>query len=123
MTVLTEKLPHAGGYLVKEFDRDFNRESVTLLTGQAYPAGAVLGKITASGKYTLYDNAAADGTEVAAAILYDDADATAADVAAVAHVRGPAIVTAAELTFDAGQNAAAQTAALADLAAIGLIAR
>ena len=34
--------------------------------------GLVLGKVTASGKYKQYNNAAADGTEVAAGILDDE---------------------------------------------------
>ncbi len=35
----------------------------TLLAGTAYKAGAVLGKVTATGKYTLVDNSKSDGTE------------------------------------------------------------
>lgn len=39
--------------------------------------GRVLGKITASGKYGLYDNAAVDGREVARAIALNFADTNA----------------------------------------------
>lgn len=58
----------------------------------AIPSGTVLGKITATGLYGPYDNAAADGREVAAGLLFnttpvgtvgDGSDfATAPDVAA-----------------------------------------
>ena len=41
------------------------REVVTLLAGMPYPVGSVLGKITASGKYTLSPATGADGSQVA----------------------------------------------------------
>ncbi len=53
------------------------------LTGGPYLRGQVLGVITATGKYSVYNNAALDGTEVAKAILWDDADGSLADVQAV----------------------------------------
>lgn len=43
MGTLTETLPHDGGFLVEEYSQDHCREEVTLLTGQAYRAGHVLG--------------------------------------------------------------------------------
>lgn len=60
---------------------DFPRatRSVTLITGQNLPRGAVLGKITASGKYTLSLSASSDGSQVPAAILVDSCDASGAD--------------------------------------------
>lgn len=122
MPVLTEG-QHAGEFLVREFDPEFNREVVTVVSGQALAAGAVIGKITLSGKYAAYDNAAADGTEAAAGILYAAVDASAADAEGVAILRGPAVVNTAELVWDAGQDAAAQTAGLVDLAALDIIAR
>lgn len=45
MTVLTEVLPHAGGFLISEANGDLSREVVTLDTGDL-TAGTVLGKIT-----------------------------------------------------------------------------
>lgn len=52
---------------------------VTLLAGQSLGRGAVLGKITATGKYTLSASASTDGSEVPDAILAQAADATSAD--------------------------------------------
>jgi hypothetical protein len=63
-------------------------EPVTLITGQNLKRGAVLGKITASGKYNLSLSAAADGSQTPVAILAVDTDATAADKATVAYFRG-----------------------------------
>ncbi len=54
--------------------------------GQALEAGAVLGKVTASGKYKAFDPAAVDGSEAAAGVLYGAVDASAADAEGVAIV-------------------------------------
>jgi hypothetical protein len=53
---------------------------VTLITGENVVRGAVLGKITASGKYNLSLSAAGDGSQTPEAVAAEDADATAADV-------------------------------------------
>ncbi|HEY8732269.1 MAG TPA: head decoration protein, partial [Candidatus Limnocylindria bacterium] len=47
-------------------------EKITLITGQNLARGAVLGKITASGKYTLSLSAAVDGSQVPDRILAQD---------------------------------------------------
>ena len=61
---------------------------ITLLTGQNLARGAVLGKITATGKYILSLSAAVDGSEVPDAVLAEATDATAADVATPAYFTG-----------------------------------
>ena len=61
---------------------------VTITGGAALTKGAVLGKITANGKYKLSASAAADGSEVPDAVLAEDANATAADVQAVVYFAG-----------------------------------
>jgi hypothetical protein len=61
---------------------------ITLITGQNLVRGAVLGKITASGKYNLSLSAAADGSQTPDLILAEDTDATAADKVTVAYSRG-----------------------------------
>jgi hypothetical protein len=54
-------------------------DTITLISGQNLARGAVLGKITASGKYTLSLSASADGSQTPAVILLQDTDATSAD--------------------------------------------
>lgn len=54
----------------------------------ALVAGAVLGKITASGKYILSLSAAGDGSQTPVAILAEDADASVAEVEAVIYEVG-----------------------------------
>lgn len=61
---------------------------VTLLAGQSLLRGAVLGKITASGKYTLSASASADGSQAPDLILAEHCDATAGDRTAMAYSRG-----------------------------------
>lgn len=45
---------------------------VTAFPNGVIPSGVVLGRVTATGLYEPYDNAAADGTEVAAGFLVED---------------------------------------------------
>lgn len=99
-----------------------SRETITVLSGETLQAGAVLGKVTASGKYKALDPAAVDGSEAAAGVLYDAVDASAADAEGVAIVR-LAEVNAAELVWPDGIIVPEQTTALGELAALNIIAR
>lgn len=86
---------------------------VTIASGQVQPRGAVLGEITASGKYVLSVAAAEDGSEELAAILAEDVDATAGDVKAPVYLTGQ--FNARALTLGAGHTAASAKAALRPL--------
>ncbi len=122
MTTKNEGL-HAGGFIVSEANGARSREQIVVVAGQTLSAGAVLGIVNASGKYAAYDNGAADGTQAAVGILLEAVDAAAADQPGVALVRD-AEVNAAELDYSAGSSGGADiTAAIADLLALGIIAR
>lgn len=84
--------------------------SIIVLAGQNLVRGALLGKITASGKYILSLTAAADGSQTPAAILVDDVNATAADKAALIYTRGDFLADA--VTYGTGHTAASVAAAL-----------
>jgi len=123
MSVLTQP-PTMGDVLKYELNPNYTRETVTLLSGTNYPVGAVLGRITASGKMKLSTAAGSDGAQNAAAVLLYATDASAADQKAVVIVRGPAIASQAALVFDASVDDAAKTAAKhAQLTALGIIPR
>jgi hypothetical protein len=123
MSVLTQP-PTMGDVLKYELNPNYTRETVTLLAGTYYPVGAVLGRITASGKYKLATSGGSDGAQTATAVLLYATDASAADQEAVVIVRGPAIVSKAALVFDASVDDAAKTATKhGQLAAIGMIPR
>ena len=93
-----------------------------LISGQNLNVGTVLGKITASGKYTLHNNAASDGSEVAAAILYNTTDASVGDTACTVLTR-LAEVAEAKLIFKSGISAANKAAAITALATQHIITR
>jgi hypothetical protein len=126
MPVLT-KSPTLGDLLKYELNAGYCRETVTLKAGTSYPLGAVLGKITASGKYRLSPNATVtgdEGAETAIAVLLEAVDATGADQTGLIAVRGPVILSKAALVFDASVDQPAEkTAKYVQLAAAGLVAR
>ena len=121
MSVLTQP-PTMGDVLKYELNHNFTRETVTLLAGTNYRVGAVLGRITGSGKMKLSTATGTDGAQNAAGMLLDDVDATSADANAVVILRGPAIVSKAALVFDASVDDATKRAAKhAQLTALGII--
>jgi len=123
MTVLTQP-PGLGDILKYELNPNYTRETVTLLVGTAYPVGAVLGRITASGKYKLATSGGTDGAQTAAAMLLYAVDASGADGTGIVIARGPAIVSKAALVFDATVDDAAKTTTKhGQLAALGIIPR
>jgi len=71
--------------------------------------GAVLGRVTASGKYILSLAAANDGSQIPAAILLTDAAAASADAEGLILLSGE--VDAARLSFGTGHTAATVEAA------------
>ncbi len=77
------------------------------------PSGTVLGRITATGLFGPYDNAANDGREVAVGFLYSNTKVRTGgpDVGAPIHWRG--VIRAARLWANSGLDSAART----DLAA------
>ena len=123
MSVLTQP-PTMGDVLKYELNPNFTRETVTLLAGTAYPVGAVLGRITASGKYKLATSGGTDGAQTAAAVLLYASDATDGDVNAVVLLRGPAILSKSALVFDASVDDAAKTTTKhGQLISLGIIPR
>lgn len=114
--MLNEK-KRAGEFLIAEGNGSISREKVVIASGAGVLVpGTVLGKITASGKYDAYDNTdSTTGLGAAAAVLYNEVDATSADVEAVVIVRH-AEVDEALLT---GINADGKS----DLAALQIIVR
>jgi hypothetical protein len=86
------------------------KSGVTFLAGQIYPRGAVLGIVTATGKYTLALSASADGSQTPVAIAVDTVDATSADALGGVYAMGE--FNGAALTLGSGITLAAATAAL-----------
>ena len=116
---------HPGEFLFSEAPGTLSRDNVTVTVPAAttYLAGLVLGKITATGKYVAYNNGASDGSEVAAGVLYTELK----NGGAPADMKGVIVNLNAEVRLAAldwnGQDAAAQTAGVADLLNKGLKCR
>lgn len=119
--------PTLGDLLKYELNASYCRETVTLKAGTNYALGAVLGKITASGKYRLSPAATVvgdEGAETAIAVLIEAVDAAAVDKTGLVLARGPAIASKAALVFDASVDLAVEKAAKhGQLAAAGIVPR
>jgi hypothetical protein len=72
---------HTGDFPIRTRD-------ITVLSGQNLTRGALLGRITASGKYVLSLSASVDGSEVPDAILAEDADASGGDKLGIVYIAG-----------------------------------
>jgi hypothetical protein len=109
-------------FLLSEGNGSISREEVTIVSGQDLKAGTVLGKITASGKMTAYDDDNGDGSSAAVGILYADIDASAGDVKGTMVARLAEVITG-KLIFAGTNDAGDITAGKADLAALNIILR
>ncbi len=130
MTTLTEGTT-AGEFIVGEATVGAtgvsrSRDKITVLSGQNLVAGAVIAVVTVSGKFVERANAAdvaSDGSETAVGILFEAVDATGGDADGVAIVRDaefntPKVVYKTGYVVDTDD-----TDAIAELAAVGIIAR
>ena len=100
----------------------FSRKEVTLLSGETANIGSVLGKITASGKYSLSDADAVDGSEAAAAVCLQNVGTVAADTKIIVLVRD-SIVAQDALVWHANNDAGEIAIAEAELEAAGILVR
>lgn len=114
MSILQEG-KHAAEFMLYD-EGSYSREQVTISsTAGALVPGTVLGKVTATGEYVAYSNAASDGSEVARAInIYAVPDSTADQKTTV-------IARAAEVI--GSQLTGLDAAGTADLLAAGIVVR
>lgn len=114
----------AGAAIKSEAAGTRSREAITIVSGTGLVlANTVLGRITATGKYGLYDNDASDGRQTVAGILLADTDATSTDARAVVFVRDCEVWTS-RLVWGAGVTTQAEKdAAYLEMAAAGIVLR
>ncbi|WP_281978812.1 head decoration protein [Pseudorhizobium flavum] len=123
MPILEQNLRRTAHYIVSEAHGYRSREQVVIASGSGVlEPGAVLGRVTASKKLVPFDPAADDGSQNAVAILYEGCDATTADVRRTITARDTE-VQADVLVWDEAVTDLQKTAALAALAALGIVAR
>ena len=103
----------------------YNYDAVTVneAAAKTYAVGTVLGKVTATGKYKICVQTAADGSQTAAAVVVGDHSiAATTDTKVLALVRGPAVVSRDALVLDASHDLQAEKDAIyASLTALGII--
>lgn len=110
---LTEK-NRTGDFILSLGNGTISLENVVLASGNL-AAGTVLGQLTAGGEYVVLDPAAAaTGAEVAAAILYDNTDASAGAAACVVVAR-QAELKAEALVWPAGISGPGKATAIGQL--------
>lgn len=133
MSVIATDSVRFSAVVKEEFSPEsrYCRDVVTVNEGSAvtYKVGAVLGKVTATGKYKLVEATAADGSQNAVAVViadnqgasHDIAIAAATDTKVLVLARGPVIVSD-QLQFGASVDTAGELAtAYASLKAVGII--
>lgn len=122
MPILATDTPRFSNVVKHEYEPSigFCREVVVAneAAAKTYAIGAVLGQVTATGKYKISEASATDGSEVAAAIVLEDkAVAATTDVKVLVAVRGPMLVSKGGLvlgtSIDTDGEKAAVYAALA----------
>lgn len=134
MSVIATDYNHYSN-LVKSSDSDRTELFHELVTvneaaQKSYVVGTVLGKVTATGKYKISLQAAADGSQNPVAIVVGDAFGTAApvtiaaatDTKVLAIARGKVVVSLNALSLDASFSSGAQKQAAYDsLKSVGIL--
>jgi hypothetical protein len=100
-------------------DKQSFGEKATLVSGQNLTRGALLGQITASGKYNLALSAAGDGSNTPRAILAHDCDASGGDKECIVYKEGTFNTNAITL----GTGITLSTATKEALRALGIFFR
>ncbi len=112
-----------GDLLKYEAPNLYSRDRVTIAAGQTLPLGAVLGMVTATGKIKQIDPSATDGSQYAAGVLMQAADAYLADRDDGLMVARHAIVSDHALSWPTGIAQSERQAAIAQLKALGVLVR
>lgn len=122
MPVITEGM-NLGDLLKYEAPNLYSRDQVTILAGQNLTLGTVAGIVTATGKVKKLDPSATDGSQVAAGVVIQSIDATAADSPDGLVIARHAIVADHALVWPTGITTAEKKAAIAQLKNLGILVR
>ena len=122
MPVLHEPT-HLGDLLKYEAPNLYSRDEVVVASNQTLALGAVVGRVTATREIVALDPAANDGREIAAGVLIEAVTTTATERRRSVIVSRHAIVFGGALVFAPTLTAEQTAAALAQLAALGVLVR
>lgn len=122
MAVLQE--PNTLGDLLKyEAPNLYSRDEVLVGAGQTLALGAVVGRVTATREIVALDPAANDGRETVAGVLIEAVTTSATERRRSVLVARHAIVFGGALVLPASLTSEQTAAALAQLAALGVLVR
>lgn len=121
MNILKDS-PGAGHFILSQANGYRSRQRVNFGPGQTIKAGQLYGVVTASKLAVKLDPGAADGSQTAAGIAFDDVVTTTASVEGVG-IERDAEVAQVRLIWDPAVTEPQKVAALATLAGKGVIAR
>ena len=122
MTAITNDLT-LGDLLKYEEENLYSRDQVTVVSGQNLKLGTVIGRVSATQKVKALDPSATDGSEVAAGVVLQSIDASAAEKNNGLIVSRQAIVADHALVWPVAITTEEKTAAIAQLEAIGVLVR
>jgi hypothetical protein len=122
MTAITNDLT-LGDLLKYEEENLYSRDQVTVVSGQNLKLGTVIGRVSATQKVKALDPSATDGSEVAAGVVLQSIDASAAERTNGLIVSRQAIVADHALVWPVAITTEEKTAAIAQLEAIGVLVR
>lgn len=113
---------YPGDWLINEFSLEYCREEKTIKSGEDLASGQVVAKDggTDDDNWVAFED---DTDTPAAGILVYAVDASSAAKKGVVIVRGPVTVSKAGLTWHTDNDATDKTNGLADLLALGIVAR
>lgn len=122
MTAITNDLT-LGDLLKYEEENLYSRNQVTVVSGQNLKLGTVIGRVSATQKVKALDPSATDGSEVAAGVVLQSIDASAAEKTNGLIVSRQVIVADHALVWPVAITTEEKTAAIAQLEAIGVLVR
>jgi hypothetical protein len=122
MTAITNDLT-LGDLLKYEEENLYSRNQVTVVSGQNLKLGTVIGRVSVTQKVKALDPSATDGSEVAAGVVLQSIDASAAEKTNGLIVSRQAIVADYALVWPVAITTEEKTAAIAQLEAIGVLVR
>lgn len=123
MEPIEQDMTRTAGYIISEANGYRSRQQAHVASGSGkVKPGTVCGKVSSSGKFKPLAPAATDGSEAAAAVLFQGCDATDADVRRTFTVRDTE-VTEAELIWPDGITDVQKIDAIAALSERGIVLR
>jgi len=122
MPALREPLNLGDLLKYEEASLRYSRDQVTVAAGQTLELGAVVGRVTATGKIKRFDPAATDGTEHPVGIVLEPVEASVDRDDGLLLARH-GIVAAQRVVWPAGITSEQTAAAIAALATRGILLR